>query len=91
MVPVLIGDFAPGELVAGRAGVDLVVVVVEVLERGGHDPALREEAGPRQVEQAGKELATGQVPGGPEQNDDMRSDRRVVVVDGDGGVTGGWG
>ena len=73
LVPVLVGDAAPGELVAGRPGDAVVLPLVERLERGGHDVAVGQHAGPRQVEQAGQELPLGQVAGGAEQDDDVRA------------------
>ena len=87
-VPVVVGHLATGELVAGGAGQELVLVVVEILERGGHDPALREETGPRKMEEAGQELTSGQITGGPEQGDHVGGDGRVVVA---GRYRGGTG
>ena len=81
LVPVLVGDHPPGELVAGGAGHGLVLEVVEVLQRGGHDPTFREQAGPREVEETGQELASGQIAGGPEQDDHVGRHGRVVLGD----------
>jgi hypothetical protein len=72
--PFVVGERV-GELVAGGAGELAEPFVVDLFERGADDTALRQQAGLRQVEQAGEELATGQVTRGSEEDDDVRLQR----------------
>ncbi len=80
----------PGrELVERRVVVDLAAevlaclprqgakgVIVQVLERGPHDPGVRDQTGLGQVETAGQELSLREVARGAEQDDDVRLQRR---------------
>ena len=74
--PLNVGDRAAGELVARLAGERAERLVVELVERGADDSAVAHEAGERQVQQAGQQLATRQVTGRPEQHDHVRLHRR---------------
>ena len=51
------------------------LLVGHVVQRGGHDAAFGDQAGAREVEQAREQLPAGEVPGGPEQHDDVRPHR----------------
>ena len=74
--PLLLGHGAAGELVAGDAGELAEAFVVEIVERGAHDPAVGYKTSSRQVQQAGQQLAPGQVAIGAEQHDDVGCQRR---------------
>ncbi|MEZ5184077.1 MAG: hypothetical protein R2702_19760 [Acidimicrobiales bacterium] len=67
---------APAELAAGVVGEGAEGVVVELLERGGDDPAPGHQPSPVEVEQAGEQLAPGQVAGAAEEHDDVAAQRR---------------
>ncbi len=80
-VPVVVGDLAPGELVAGGSGPGAGTRTsssssseVATIRHSG------QQSGSGEMEEAGQELAAGQVAGGPEEDDHVRGDRRVVVV-----------
>jgi hypothetical protein len=75
-VPLVVGHAVVREVVQRAARVGTESVVVEVVERGAHDPALRQQTRLRKVEQPGQELAPGQIAGGAEQHHDVRTQRR---------------
>ena len=70
-VPVRFHDVPPCELTACGQGELVEVVLVDLLEGGADDVHVGEQTGVEEPEQPGKELAAGQVPGGPEQDDHM--------------------
>ena len=70
--PPLVGDLALAELLAGRPGELVELLVVEVLHRGADDPGVVEQVGLGQPQQPGQQLAAGQVAGRAEQHDDVR-------------------
>ena len=63
-----------GELIAGATGKVPEPNVVEVVERGANDLALRQQPGLKQVEQARQQFSPRQVARGPEQDKEMRHD-----------------
>ena len=70
---------AAGELGARLLGQGAEPVVVEVVERRADDAAGRHQTGAVEVQQARQQLALGEVPGGAEQHDDVRAQRRHQV------------
>src|SRR5262249_27125312 len=72
LLPGLVGDLASGELVERGAGVLPERLRIERVERGAHDSALREQAGAREVEKPGEQLAPGEVTRRPEEHDHVR-------------------
>ncbi|MEA2587577.1 MAG: hypothetical protein QOH66_504 [Actinomycetota bacterium] len=74
-VPYLVlGDAVPSELIAGAANKGPEPFVVERVERGAHDLALRQQTCLMQVEQPWQQLSPRQVTRGAEQDKDMRHD-----------------
>ena len=71
LVPLLRGQAAVAELVAGTARDPDELGRVDVLERGADDPRVVDEAGLPEVHETRQQLAPGQVAGGPEQHDDV--------------------
>jgi hypothetical protein len=74
--PLVVGDLVARDLLARPVGEVAEPLVVEIVERGPHDSALGHQAGHRQVEQTGQELAAGQVARRTEEHDDVRPQRR---------------
>jgi hypothetical protein len=70
--PVLGGDLVVAELADRLLGQVDEPVAVEIVDRGADDPQVAEQAGIVQVEQAGQELAAGQVTGRPVEDDRRR-------------------
>ena len=72
LVPGLVRRLAAAELVDGHAGERPKLVVDERPPRSADDPVpLGEQAGDGEVEEAGDQLALGQVARGPKQHDDV--------------------
>ena len=70
--PVRVLHFSAGELVE-RLARDLAEAIgVDLVQRDADDSATRDEAGARQVEQAGQELASRQVARGTDKDNDLR-------------------
>ena len=70
--PVGLVHLSSGELIE-RLARDLAEAIgVDVIQRDADDSATRDESGARQVEQAGQQLASGQVAGGAHEDDDLR-------------------
>ena len=73
-------DSWAGELVAALLRDSGECSIVERLERGAQDPALRKQARIEQSQQTRQQLAAGEVTRGPEQDDDVRVEVAVNRV-----------